>query len=319
LARRKQQKYSVLTSVLVLAVLAVLTVFGTRPRTEPASRPAAQSAPAGVQSSQKREKPRETQIYYLDVGQGDSELIRLKTGENILIDAGTPETAKELADYIENLGVKKIDYLIATHPHADHIGGMAQIVSRFSIGKIYMPKIPDSQIPTTETYEKLLTAIDQKGLKITAGRAGITVLDSGAEKLEILAPNSAKYGGLNSYSVVTLLTVGEKRFLFTGDAESDSEKEMTAKGYDLRCDVLKCGHHGSSTSTSAAFLKAARPGAAVISCGVDNDYGHPDKEVVARLQKAGVTIYRTDRQKTILAECDGRTISITAGLKSVIQ
>lgn len=319
MARRKQQKYSVLASVLVLAVLAVLTVFGTRPRTEPASRPAAQSAPAGTQSSQKDAKPRETQIYYLDVGQGDSELIRLKTGENILIDAGTPETAKELADYIENLGVKKIDSLIATHPHADHIGGMAQIVSRFSIGKIYMPRIPDSQIPTTETYEKLLTAIDQKGLKITAGKAGITVLDSGGEKLEILAPNSAKYGGLNSYSIVTLLTVGEKRFLFTGDAESDSEKEMTAKGYDLRCDVLKCGHHGSSTSTSAAFLKAARPVSAVISCGVGNDYGHPDKEVVARLQKAGVTIYRTDRQKTILAECDGKTISFTAGLKSVIQ
>ena len=305
--------------MLVLAVLAVLTVFGTRPRTEPASRPAAQSAPAGMHSSQKDAKPRATQIYYLDVGQGDSELIRLKTGENILIDAGTPETAKELADYIENLGVKKIDSLIATHPHADHIGGMAQIVSRFSIGKIYMPRIPDSQIPTTETYEKLLTAIDQKGLKITAGKAGITVLDSGGEKLEILAPNSAKYGGLNSYSIVTLLTVGEKRFLFTGDAESDSEKEMTAKGYDLRCDVLKCGHHGSSTSTSAAFLKAARPVSAVISCGVGNDYGHPDKEVVARFQKAGVTIYRTDRQKTILAECDGKTISFTAGLKSVIQ
>lgn len=319
MARRKQQKYSVLASVLVLAVLAVLTVFGTRPCTEPASRPAAQSAPAGMHSSQKDAKPRATQIYYLDVGQGDSELIRLKTGENILIDAGTPETAKELADYIENLGVKKIDSLIATHPHADHIGGMAQIVSRFSIGKIYMPRIPDSQIPTTETYEKLLTAIDQKGLKITAGKAGITVLDSGGEKLEILAPNSAKYGGLNSYSIVTLLTVGEKRFLFTGDAESDSEKEMTAKGYDLRCDVLKCGHHGSSTSTSAAFLKAARPVSAVISCGVGNDYGHPDKEVVARLQKAGVTIYRTDRQKTILAECDGKTISFTAGLKSVIQ
>lgn len=319
MARRKRQKYSILTSVLVLAVLAVLAVFGTRPHTEPASQPTAQSTPAGTQSSQKGEKPRETQIYYLDVGQGDSELIRLKTGENILIDAGTPETAKELADYIENLGVKKIDYLIATHPHADHIGGMAQIVSRFPIGKIYMPKIPDSQIPTTETYEKLLTAIDQKGLKITAGKAGITVLDSGGEKLEILAPNSAKYGGLNSYSVVTLLTSGEKRFLFTGDAESDSEKEMTAKGYNLRCDVLKCGHHGSSTSTSAAFLKAVCPSAAVISCGVDNDYGHPDKEVVARLQKAGVTIYRTDRQKTILAECDGKTISFTAGLKSVIQ
>ena len=107
--------------------------------------------------------------------------------------------------------------------------------------------------------------------------------------------------------------------MFTGDAEADSEKEMLAKGYNLKCDVLKCGHHGSSTSTSAAFLKAVNPSEAVVSCGVNNDYGHPSKQVVSRLQKAGVTIYRTDQQDTIVAACDGNTIRFTTNQKSVIK
>nr|WP_319489818.1 ComEC/Rec2 family competence protein [uncultured Caproiciproducens sp.] len=319
MARRKKQKYSVWAAALILVILAVSAAFGTRGPAEPASHPAGQSAPAGAQSAQPDEKPENTKVYYLDVGQGDCELIQLKTGANILIDSGTGETAEALVDYIKNLGIGRIDYLIATHPHEDHIGGMTQIVNNFAIGEIYMPKIPDSQVPTTATYEKLLTAIDKKSLKITAGKAGITILNSGTEKLEIVAPNSAKYGELNSYSIVTMLTSGEKRFLFAGDAQSDSEKEMVAKGFNLRCDVLKCGHHGSSTSTSAAFLKAAAPTAAVISCGVDNDYGHPNKGVVTRLQKAGVTIYRTDQQKTILAECDGKSIQFTTGLKSLVK
>lgn len=314
MAHRRNRRTPFWVSLLIFAAISAAMAFGSHGGTGTVAGPAPQSSSGSQPSGTEQDA---TSVYFLDVGQGDSELIRLKTGENILIDAGTPETAQELADYLADLGVSKIDCLIATHPHADHIGGMEQIVDRFSIGKIYMPRIPDSQIPTTATYEKLLTAIDRKGLKITAAKAGTVIFDTGEEKLEIFAPNSEKYGDLNSYSIVTMLTSGEKRFLFTGDAESDSEKEMVKKGYDLRCDVLKCGHHGSSTSTSAAFLKAAGPSAAVISCGLNNDYGHPHKEVVDRLKKAGVTIYRTDQEKTILAQCDGKTIRFTTGLKSV--
>ncbi len=312
MARRKQQKYppwAVAAIFLFCLVVGAVSALhnGAQPQSQQA---AAQSVQPGLT---------ETLIYYLDVGQGDCELIHLKTGEYILIDSGTSETAEKLVSYLKNLSVQKIDYLIATHPHADHIGGMAQIVSNFEIGKIVMPRISDNQVPATSTYQNLLKAIDRKGLKITAAKGGMTIADSGGEKLEIFAPNSTKYGGLNSYSVVTKLTSGEKSFLFTGDAEADSEKEMIAKGYDLKCDVLKCGHHGSSTSTSAAFLKAVHPSTAVISCGVDNDYGHPSKQVVTRLQKAGVTIYRTDQQDTILAACDGRNIRFTTNQKSVIK
>lgn len=274
---------------------------------------------SGAETAVSEGKNSDTLVYYLDVGQGDSELIRLKSGETILIDAGTPDTADSLCDRLQKLGVSKIDILIATHPHADHIGGMAKVVDRFAVGEIYMPRIPDKQVPTTSTYEKLLTAIDRKGLKITAGKAGMTVLNSGGEKLEFLAPNSSKYNDLNSYSIVAMLTCGEKRFLFMGDAQTDSEKEILKNGSNLKCDVLKCGHHGSATSTGAAFLKTADPQSAVISCGQNNDYGHPDEKIVARLQKAGVTLYRTDRQKTVLARCDGKTVQFQTGLESVIK
>lgn len=309
MARKKQQKYPPWMAAIVLLVcLAVGAASALHKPAQPQ-----QTAVSPVSGSA------ETLVYFLDVGQGDCELIRLKTGENILIDSGTGETEEKLVAYLKDLKVEKVDCLIATHPHADHIGGMTQIVASFEIGKIYMPKIPDNQVPTTATYADLLKAIDRKGLKVTQAKGGMTILVSGGEKLEIFAPNSAKYSELNSYSVVTKLQSGEKSFLFTGDAQADSEKEMIAKGYDLKSDVLKCGHHGSSTSTSAAFLKAVSPSAAVISCGVNNDYGHPDSQVVSRLQKAGVTIYRTDLLDTIVAACDGKSIRFTTNQKSVIK
>lgn len=312
MARRKKQTYPLWA---VAAVVLVSVVTGAFSSLHGNNAQPAQSAVSQPVST----KQGDTLVYFLDVGQGDSELIRLKTGQNILIDTGTGETKEKLVDYLHELGVQRIDILIATHPHEDHIGGMQRVVEEFPVGQIYMPKIPDAQVPTTSVYEKLLTAIDQKNLKITVPQSGRSILNSGDEKLEVFAPNSTKYSDLNNYSIVTKLTCGEKSFLFTGDAQADSEKEMIAKGYDLKSDVLKCGHHGSSTSTTAAFLKAVSPSAAVISCGVDNDYGHPDKQVVDRLQKAGVTVYRTDRQDTILARCDGKTITFSTGLKSVIK
>lgn len=309
MAYKRYGKNSI-TSVLVGAMVCFFIVFvsgkfGTGGNTQQTK--AAPSAPG------------DTLVYFLDVGQGDCELIRLKTGENILIDAGTPDTAQKLVSVLKQLGVEKIDLLVATHPHADHIGGMTRVVESFPIGKVYMPKVADSQIPTTATYENLLKEIESKNLKITAAKGGMTVLENGDEKLETLAPNSSKYDDLNNYSIVLKLTCGEKSVLFAGDAQTDSEKEMAAKGYDLKSDVLKCGHHGSSTSTCAAFLKAVSPSAAVISCGVDNDYGHPNKTVLSRLEKAGVTVYRTDQQGTILARCDGKDIKFSTGEPSVVK
>ena len=260
-----------------------------------------------------------TSVYFIDVGQGDCELIRTPDGQNILIDAGTNATGDKLVQYLEQLGVEQIDTLIATHPHEDHIGGMDEVVNAFPIGDVYLPKVADSQTPTTRTYERLLDAIADKGLSITPGRGGMTILDDDGIKLEFLAPNADSYADLNSYSIVAKLTCGQKSFLFTADAEADSEEEMLHAGYDLRSDVLKCGHHGSSTSTSAAFLQAVQPTYAVISCGVDNDYGHPHRETLDKLNDAGVQIYRTDEQDTILAVCDGTDVTFQTGLGSLVK
>ncbi len=257
------------------------------------------------------------QIYYLDVGQGDSELIRLPTGENILIDAGLKSGSDQLTAYLKELGVDKIDILIATHPHADHIGGMEKVIENFEIGEIYMPKIADDQIPTTATYTKLLETIQAKGMKINQAKAGTTIFSNDNAALEILAPNNTEYKDLNNYSIVTKLTYGNNRFLFTGDAEKESENEMLSKGYDLSCDILKLGHHGSSTSTTNQFLTAASPSAAIISCGKDNDYGHPHQETIDKINSSHITVYRTDLDGTILAETDGTTYTITTNLKSV--
>lgn len=309
MASRKKRALPVWAAVLLLLAAAVGYLFNQgNPASSPGPNKAAQTPPSG-----------DALIYYLDVGQGDSQLIRLPDGENILIDAGTRSTAKALVSYLKDLGVGKLDILIATHPHEDHIGGMPEVIQNFEIGKIYVPKVADSQIPTTKIYENFLDAVEDKGLKLTAAKGGDVILDGGAARLEFFAPNSEKYDGLNSYSIVTKLTYGQKSFLFTGDAEKDSENEMVELGYDLKSDVLKCGHHGSDTSTSDVFLNAVAPVYAVISCGVDNDYGHPHEETLERLEMAGATVYRTDQLDTILARCDGEGITFQPRQPAVIE
>lgn len=252
------------------------------------------------------------EVYFFDVGQGDSELIRLPGGENILIDAGTSSTEDELVGELRSLGAETLDLVVATHPHADHIGGMAAVIDAFDVRQVVMPRVSESDTPTTKTYENLLQSIADKGLTITPAEPGDELLSSGGAVLTVLAPNGEDYGDLNNYSVVLRLTYGEDSFLFTGDAEEASEEEMLSLDWPLTATVLKCGHHGSETSTSPAFLDAVSPQYAVISCGVDNDYGHPDAVTLEKLEAAGVEVFRTDRQGTILASTDGSGVTMTA-------
>lgn len=251
-----------------------------------------------------------SQIYYFDVGQGDSEFIQLSDGKNVLIDTGTPDCADELVRRLQKLGVKKLDAVIGTHPHADHIGSMAKIIDSFEIGEVYLPRLPKSQTPTTATYTKLLEAISKKGCRVTQAKAGVEVLKEGSISMEMLAPNSESYEEINNYSAVCMLQIGEKKFLFTGDAQKESEKEMLDSGRDLKADVLKVGHHGSSTSTTANFYEAVSPNIAVISCGKDNSYGLPKESVLKRLSSGNTEIYRTDTSGTIRASTDGTNIQI---------
>ncbi|MEI6102114.1 MAG: ComEC/Rec2 family competence protein [Eubacteriales bacterium] len=239
--------------------------------------------------------------HYIDVGQGDSEFIEFPDGQTMLIDAGVPEAGDTVVNYIKKLGYSKIDYVVATHPHEDHIGGMAQVIKAFDIGSVYMPKVSTN----TKTYENLLQTIKDKGLTIKTAKAGVQI----REGAEILSPIDDKYSDLNQYSAVIRITFGNNHFLFMGDAGKPVEKELTG---DLSADVLKVGHHGSDTATSKAFVAAVNPKIAIISCAKVNDYGHPHQVTLNTLNAAGVAIYGTYVSGTITVTSDGNKIAIDA-------
>ena len=235
----------------------------------------------------------ETAVHFIDVGQGDSALL-LSGGQAVLIDAGTAESGAAVVRYLEDLGVTRLYAAVATHPHADHIGGMAQVLDTFPVEHFYMG--PETQ--NTTSFSDLLDALQAQGIQPTIPAPGDTLaFDSGAT-LTFLGPaNDVPDGNLNDRSLITLFQADEQKVLLMGDAESAAEQSLLAHYPSLRCDVLKVGHHGGATSSSLSFLQTIQPSVAVISCGVDNDYGHPDPQTLQNLSLAGVSDVR------ITAEC----------------
>ena len=259
------------------------------------------------------------EVIYLDVGQADSILLRLPDGRNMLIDAGNNADGAKVAAYLQSIGVTRLDWVVGTHPHEDHIGGLDTVIAQMKVGRVLLPEIPDDQVPTTRTYMDVLDAMAAKNLRADAAKAGrVLVRDRTNDlKIQVLSPQAgAKFDGLNNYSVVLRLTYGSCSFLFTGDAETAAEAAMLASGAELHADVLKLGHHGSSTSTSQAFLDRVHPQYAIISCGKGNDYGHPHKETLARIRSSGAQLYRTDRQGGLRVTCSGTSITVETGLPS---
>lgn len=242
-------------------------------------------------------------VHYLDVGQGDSIFIELPNNETMLIDAAESYQSENIINYLKNLNYQKIDYVIGTHPHTDHIGGLKDIINNFEIGKIYMPKV----VSTTKTYENLLMAIKDKNLKINTAKAGNSIIDTDALKINILAPNSETYTELNNYSVVTKITYGTTKFLFMGDAEKLSENEIKE---NVSADVIKIGHHGSNTSSSIDFIKKVNAKYGIISVGLNNKYNLPKEETITNWENSGTKIYLTSINGTITAISDGTNIKI---------
>jgi len=245
------------------------------------------------------------EVYFLDVGQGDSEILRFGD-KTMLIDAGTNASTSTLLADIKSLGINQFDFVIATHPHEDHIGGLDAVINNFTIGKLYMPKV----VTTTKTYMDVLTAIKNKGYMVTSPIPGSTFYFGDAQCI-ILAPKSQTYDDVNNYSIVIKITYGTTSFLFTGDAQSISEQEMLTKGFNLKADVLKVGHHGSSSSTSPEFLKTVSPRYGVIEVGSGNDYGHPAQVTLNKLAAANVKVYRTDLNGIIIFKSDGVGLTVT--------
>ena len=242
-------------------------------------------------------------IHFINVGQADSILIQ-QGSKLMLIDAGNNGDGKLVKNYLLELGVKTLDYVIGTHPHEDHIGGLDYIINNFKIGKIYLPKATS----TTKAFSDVIVAIKNNGMKIAEPKPGET-FNLGTSKCTILAPNSSKYEDLNNYSVVVKFEFGSNSFLLTGDAEDISESEMLANGFNVKADLLKIGHHGSRSSTTDAFLYKVNPKYAIISCEAGNDYGHPHKATMDKLKNKNVPVYRTDELGTIIATSNGKTIT----------
>lgn len=245
------------------------------------------------------------EIDYFDVGQGDSALIQVN-GKSMLIDAGTNDTEDTLVQMIKDEGIKKLDYVIGTHPHEDHIGGLDKVIDNFEVGEIIMPEVKN----TTKTFESVLKSAAKKEKKIKKAKPGIEIDLGEGTNVEVFSPGKDKYKELNNYSPIMKITYGENSFLFTGDAEKEVEKEVINNGYNLKSDVIKVGHHGSTTSTTEEFLNLVNPEIAVISVSKENTYGHPEKKILDRLKNKNIKILRTDEIGSIEIISDGKSISI---------
>lgn len=249
----------------------------------------------------------ELAVHFIDVGQGDCEFIQLPNGETMLIDAGEQDAGASVVLYLQSFGISAIDYVVATHPHSDHIGGLPDVFDAFDIKRIYMP----DAVSSSYTFELLLDKIEEEGCETVKASAGTEAVNDDENNLSayFIAPASDKYEALNNYSAVLRLEYENVSFLFMGDAEALSEKEII-KSNAVYADVLKVGHHGSKTSSSAEFINTVSPRFAVFEVGKDNSYGHPHKEVLERYKNIGAEILRTDELGTIVILTDGYDLKV---------
>lgn len=246
------------------------------------------------------------EISYLDVGQGDATYIRVNDLD-ILIDAGPKSDSDKLMKQLEEKNIDDFEIVIATHPHEDHIGGMTKVFEKYDVKSFYMPKVTN----TTKTFENMMKAVSNEGLKVKLIKEGTSIDIGEGAKFEAYSPTKDTYDNFNDYSPIMKLTYGNKSFIFTGDAEKDVEKEVVKKySNELKADVIKFGHHGSSTSSTKEFVEAISPQYGIISCGVDNSYGHPHREILDIIKNMGIESYRTDKQGQITITSDGDTINI---------
>lgn len=259
---------------------------------------------AGEQEAAEVNSGEELMVYFLDVGQADSILIRA-CNNNMLIDAGNNEDGALIVSYLKELGVEQLDYVVGTHPHEDHIGGMDDIINNFDIETYMMPDV----LSTTKTFEDVLTALSNNNLTYLVPKEGSSY-DLGSADVKIIYVGE-EGGDLNDASVVLKLTYGDNSFLFTGDATSNVEEELLESNANIKSDVLKVAHHGSDYSSTNEFIDAVNPEYAVISVGKNNSYNHPSLNTLEKFNKRGIKVYRTDEDNTIIFTSNGSDLTIT--------
>ena len=243
-------------------------------------------------------------VHYIDVGQADAALVCCDD-ETMLIDGGNSDDSRLIATYLKKNDIDYLDYIVCSHAHEDHVGGLSGALSAVEVGAVYAPE----EETDTKSYKNFKKKVKEQGLEIEHPMPGDS-FNLGSSVVEIFAPIYEVEEELNNSSIVLKITYGETSFLFTGDAERDEEQDILDEGYDVSADVLKIGHHGSNSSTKYKFLREVMPEYAIISVGKGNDYGHPSKEVLSRLKDAGATIYRTDKNGDIIVTSDGENIEV---------
>lgn len=252
-------------------------------------------------------------VHFIDVGQGDSELLQFN-GKNILIDGGTQDMGSRVECYLKEQEVSSLNLLVATHPHEDHIGGLLTVLNDFQVGQV----LDSGQEHSSQTFETYLDIIDRKNIPFAAAERGQTIDLDPALDIEVLSPPIAHFteDALNQNSVVLKVTYENVSFLFMGDAGTEAENSLYLSGYNIDADVLKVGHHGSSSGSSLPFLNAVTPIVSIIEVGTGNDYGHPTQKTLNALSSAGSKVYRTDLDGNIIVTTDGEGITVTTGQSS---
>ncbi len=250
-------------------------------------------------------------VHYIDVGQADATLV-LCDNKSMLIDGGNVADSDLIVAYLKKKNISVLDYVVCTHAHEDHVGGLSGALSIVSVNNVIAPKTEAD----TKAYQNFKRKASEQGLTIQHSSAGDS-FSLGSSNVQIIGPITEYSDNLNNTSIVMKLTYGNTSFLFTGDAEREEEQEIISAGYDLSADVLKIGHHGSDTSTSYVWLREIMPEYAVISVGKGNSYGHPEETVLSRLRDADVKLYRTDLYGDITAISDGNSVTVTAENKEL--
>ena len=301
-----------LTALLLILLLLAGCTGNTQPVYESSPAPTTPAATIIATEAAPTQAPTEPPlegltVHFIDVGQADCALLECD-GEYAIIDAGYPERADKVVEYMAGLGVEALDLLVATHPHGDHIGGLPTVLDAYPVETVWSSELPFSN-DYTRSFQN---AVALQRVPLTVPEIG-DVFELGDATITVIGPVRMDYEDVNNISLVLMVQYGDIRFLFTGDMERDAEEELLDSGADVKADVLKVGHHGSYTSTSYRFLYEVEPTYAVICVGGNNEYGHPHDEPMSRLQDADVTIYRTDKMYDIVAVTDGKDIQFSWG------
>lgn len=300
-----QKPHNFISLMLLLTLLCSITACSSTESETSSTQPdtAKQEVAVEEQKDIVEEPQYDMTVHFLDVGQGLS-ILAQSDDQTLIYDGGDSDKSSFVVAYLKEQGVTDIDYLISSHYDSDHVNGLIGCLNAFDVENV----ICSDYVHDSDTYQSFISTAQSKGLELQHPAVG-TAFTFGTGSFEILAPSEIDQNDSNNNSVAIKLTNGNNSFIFTGDAESSSESAMCASGINLDCDVLIPGHHGSATATSWEFLESTVPEYAVISCGVDNQYGHPDKDTMDKLQSMDIQVFRTDKQGTITVTSDGTDLT----------